>query len=154
MKSFKLKNCSELTDEDRKELSAWFYIDFWGILFYRDNQWREIRINIPKEEWSKNREDIFWETETIRNTLYLKRKKWENLLLPSPIFLPKNEIKKKKWSNKIEIDSKTLIKVIAYNVLLLINQDEEEEVKNLNFNELFEYLREIKWEVTLLLENK
>jgi len=153
MKSFELKNCSQLTDENRKELSAWFYIDFWGILFYRDNQWEEIRINIPEEEWSKNREDIFWRTETIRNTLYLKRKKWGDLLLPSPIFLPKNEIKKKKWSNTIKIDSKTLIKVIAYNVLLLINQDEE-KVKNSDLNELFEYLREIKWEVTLLLENK
>lgn len=56
MNSFELKNCSELTDEDRKELSAWFYIDFWGawrILFYRDNQWREIRIDIPEEEKDK-----------------------------------------------------------------------------------------------------
>lgn len=107
-----------------------------------------------KEKWSKNRKDIFWRTETIRNPLYLKRKKWENLLLPLPIFLPKKKTNKKRWTNKIEIDSKTLIKVIAYNVLLLINQDEEENVKNLDLNELFEYLRKVKWEVNLLLENK
>lgn len=45
-----------------------------------------------KKEWSKDREDIFWRTKTIRNPLYLKRKKWENLLLPLPIFLPENKI--------------------------------------------------------------
>lgn len=48
MNSFELKNCYQLTDEERKKLPAWFYIDFWGILFYRDNQWKEIRINKNK----------------------------------------------------------------------------------------------------------
>ena len=53
MKEFKLNYYNW---EERNNLKKWFYIDDTNkgnILFYRDNQWKEIRINIPEKKKNK-----------------------------------------------------------------------------------------------------